>query len=127
MNRTHAAVIAGVLALAALAGMLAATRTTTLGASAQQSSAAALARRTQQLDRFEAALRRQLAAKTPKLPAVPHVPAATPISAGAAAPAPQQVIYRRPAPVVVVKHRAGGEHEGGEHEGSGDGGGGGDD
>ena len=128
MKPVHALVIAGVLAVAALAGVVAATRTTTLGVSAQQTSAASLAKRTQQLDRFEASLRKQLAAKPPKLPAVPSAPASVPVAAAPAAPAPavQRVVYRRPAPIVVVKHRTGGEHESGDHEGH-DGGGGGDD
>jgi hypothetical protein len=42
-------------------------------------------------------------------------------TAPAAAPAPQTVVYRRPAPIVVVKHTHHGDDGGAEHEG-GDGG-----
>ena len=121
MNRISIAAVAGTFALAAVLGTIAATHTVSLGATNRHASGAALRVQQRKLDRFEASLRRQLAKKPPKLPAVPKAsPVATP-----AAPAqqqPQQVIYRRPPPVVVVKHTHHGD-DGSEHEGS-DGGGG---
>lgn len=108
MSRRHTLVIALVLAAAAAAGALAAMRTVRLGTAASKPvSQAAIARRTQALDRFQARLERALARAT----------------ATAAAPAapPQQIVYRRPAAKVVVVHRS---HE---SERETDGAGGGDD
>jgi hypothetical protein len=125
MKRMHAFTIALFLAVAAGAGLMAATQTAGLrtgsgpkasaapGASSRRSTIAARARK---LNRIEAALRKALRDRPPALPAIPA--ARTP-AAPAAAPQ-QRVIYQRPAPIVVVKHRAGGEQE---HE-SEDGGGG---
>lgn len=127
MNKTHAAAIAFLLAASAVLGVVAATRTVGLGrtASAQPPAAgAAIAARTHRLDRIEAALRRSLRRRPPKLPAVPAIqrPAPAPPAAPVAA-APQRIVYQRPAPVVVVKHRAQGDGQ----ESSDGGGGGGDD
>jgi len=123
MKRINVAAIAGMFALAAVLGTIAATHTVSLGATHQRSANAAIRAQQRKLDRFEATLRKQLAKKPPRLPAVPKTPAvATP-----AAPAqqPQQaVVYRRPPPIVVVKHTHHGD-DGSEHEGS-DGGGEGD-
>jgi hypothetical protein len=111
MRRLNVIAIAGLLAVAAVLGTVAATRTVSLGASAAQASATSVQARSKQLDAYETSLRRELARKPPALPAVPK-PSAT--------AATQRVIYRRPPPVVVVKHNAHGddgyEHEGGEHE-----------
>jgi hypothetical protein len=81
-----------------------------------------IASRTAVLDRTEAALRKALAQKPPKLPSLPAtLPART---APAQQPA-QRVTYVRPAPRVVTIHRHGGEHEdervadGAEREGGG--------
>ncbi len=99
MNKIHVALIAGLLALAALAGTFAATRTVSLGAAGKHASNAAIAARTRQLDAYASSLRRALANKPP---AVPSVSGAT---AGPPAPAaPPLVIYHRPPPIVVVKH-----------------------
>jgi hypothetical protein len=119
MNRLHATLVAGFLALAAVLGTLAATHTVSLG-SAQQSSASttSVVARTKQLDRFAASLRHALAKKPPALPTVPAVPKTSPAPASAAAP--QRVIYRRPPPIVVVKHTHHGDDGGGyESEGGG--------
>ena len=97
MRRTHTFVIAVVLAVAAVAGLFAVTRTTQLGVAARaQPPARQLAARNRQLDRIERALLTQ-AQRSPR--------AAT----QAAAQAP--TIYVRPKPIVRVVHRAGGEHE----------------
>ena len=114
MARRHTLVIALVLAAGAIAGTLALTNTIRVGQASGTSASAAttklVAKRTAQLDRFEAALRRRLAEKPPALPAAPG-------PASAAAADPRRVVYVRPAPIVVHGHASGGEHESesGEH------------
>ena len=97
MTRINALLIALMIGFAALAGTFAVTRTTHLGAAAQKQNAAAIAQRQRQLAAGEAALRKALAASP--------APAKT---AAAPAPAAQRVVYVRPAPIVIHKHRAGG-------------------
>jgi hypothetical protein len=100
MRRTHTFVIAVVLAVAAVAGLFAVSRTTQLSAATRtQVPARQLAARNRQLDRIERALLVQ-AQGSPR----------------AATQAP--TIYVRPKPIVRVVHRAGGEHEN-EAEGGG--------
>jgi len=130
MQRANAALIALLLGTAVVIGSVAALRTTELkSASAKPAgSARTIARRNARLDRAEIALRKALAKRPPKLPAIPHFTAVSaPQASAAAAPAPHIVRYVRPAPVVVTVHRSHGderEHEsGGDHER----GGGGDD
>ena len=117
MTRFNALLIAAIIGFAALAGTFAVTRTTHLGAAAQKQSAVALQQRTRQLAAGEAALRKALAASpapSARMAAAgPAAPAARPAAAAA-----QRVVYVRPAPIVIHKHRAGG----GEYE-AGDGGG----
>ena len=129
MPRTHAFIVALSLAFAAVVGTVALTRTVHLGQAAAKPgvSAAVVAKRKAQLDRFEASLRAQLRHMPPAVPKVPSTPVAAPSAAPPAAPAPsvQRVVYVRPPTIVIHKHRAGGEHE---SEGSDHGnGGGGDD
>ena len=120
MSRKHAIVFAVLLACNAVLGTVALTHTLHLGQASQQASqkaaSALIAKRTTQLDRFEASLKAHLAKKPPPLPEVP--PATTSVasspSTAAVASAPQ-VRYVRPAPIIVHKHRPGGE---GEPEGS---------
>jgi len=100
MTRINALLIALIIGFAALAGTFAATRTTHLGAAAQKQNAAALAQRRKQLAAGEAALRKALAASPPA------AAARTAPATGA-----QRVVYVRPAPIVIHKHRAGGEYE----------------
>jgi len=111
MNKIHVALIAGLLALAAVLGTLAATRTVSLGASGRHASDAAVAARTRQLDAYAASLRRALAHKPPALPAAS---AATLRSGPVRTP---RVIYHRPPPIVVVKHRTHGDEGGAEGHG----------
>ena len=111
MKRIHVALIAGLIALAALAGTFAAARTTSLGAAGRNASAALVAKRTRQLDAYAAALHRAIRQKPPALPAVPG-------TARAAQGSPT-VIYRRPAPIVVVKHTHHGDDGGSESDGGG--------
>ncbi|HSC51276.1 MAG TPA: hypothetical protein VLD16_13520 [Gaiellaceae bacterium] len=135
MARKHAFVLAIALGVAATVGAIAAVNTARLGqpqakASTVAAQNVALRKRTTLLDRQEAALRRALAKRPPKLPRVPKfapVPTAAPHAvqvSGAAPTGAPSVQYVRPAPIVIVKHRAHGDdgHEQ-EHEG----GGGGDD
>jgi hypothetical protein len=102
MTRINALLIALMIGFAALAGTYAATRTTHLGAAAQQQSATQLKLRQKRLAAGEAALRKALAAS----PAPAQAPARA--ATAATAPAAQRVVYVRPAPIVIHKHRAGG-------------------
>ncbi len=137
MNKKHALLISLAIGAAAIAGTVAATKTAHLGQSATTtptSPAALITQRTKALDRTEAALRKALAERPPKLPPVPKATsaaagspiAAAPAPAAAAAP-PQRVVYVRPAPIVRHVPRAGGhesEHEaegGSQHENGGGG------
>jgi hypothetical protein len=108
MKRAHVVAIALVLGLAAVFGLLAATKTAGIATGGRaQASAAAIAARSKTLDRTEAALRRALRDRPPALP---------PAHARA-----QRIIVHRPAPLIVVTHHRGGEHEA-EHEAEGHGG-----
>ena len=120
MNPKHAAVISLFLALALVAGLFSVLRTTQLGAkaTAPTMSSAQITAKNRQLARYEAQLRAAAAKKPPALPALPAA-GSQPVAAATAAAAPQRVVYVRPAPIVHVVHRHGGEHEN-EH---GDGGG----
>jgi hypothetical protein len=95
MKKTNVALIAGLLALAAVLGTVAATRTVSLGAAGRQATNATVHARAQQLDAYAASLRRALARKPPALPAVPKTNGGAPV---------QRVVYRRPPTVVIVKH-----------------------
>jgi len=124
MNRFNVAVIAGLLALAAVLGTVAATHTVSLGTAQKQKADVAVQSRTKQLAAYEASLRHALAKKPPALPAVPKTPAAP---AAPSVPAAQQrVVYHRPPPIVVVKHTHHGDdgYESAAGNGGGDGGGG---
>ena len=119
MPRKHTAIVALSLVFAAVVGMIALTKTVHLGgAAAKPTSHALIAKRSHQLDRFEASLMAQLKRTPPAVPKVAPVPAvsaasATP-AAAVSAPAPastRRVVYVRPAPIVIHKHRAGGGYE----------------
>jgi hypothetical protein len=127
MSRSHAIVFAALLAVNAVIGTVALTRTIHLGQASQTASrnatATLVAKRTAQLDRFEASLKTQLAKKPPPLPKVPSAatyassaPSVTPVAST------PQVRYVRPAPIIVHKHRPGGEleAEGADHGEGGD-------
>jgi hypothetical protein len=118
MRRTHATAIALLLGTAGVAGTLAATRTVHLGSSSAQPKLTQrqIVQRSHQLDRFEASLKKSLAQRPPALPAVSFSSTSAPGAAVASpsplpAAAPVRVVYRRPAPIVIVKHRPGGGHE----------------
>jgi len=105
MKKLHVFAVALLLALAAVFGLLAATRTAGIAtiAARPQADRAAITARQHRLDRVQASLRKALADRPPALPALRR-----PANSSAVA---TRVVYRRPAPVVVIKHRAGGEHE----------------
>jgi hypothetical protein len=107
MTRFNALLIAVLIGFAALAGTFAVTRTTQLGAAAKNQNAASIAQKQRQLAAGEAALRKALAASP--APATSTAPART--VAASTASAAQRVVYVRPAPIVIHKHRAGGELE----------------
>ena len=110
MSKSQIVLMSALLALAAVVGTVAATRTVSLGSASRQSANATVAARTKQLDRLQAALRLELAKK----------PAAAP---AATAPSAPRIVYHRPPPIVVVKHVHHGDD--GSFENA-DGGGGGD-
>ncbi len=103
MKKRHTYLIALVLGLAAVLGAYSAIRTTHLGAASRNAAAAQLAQRQHKLNAAEARLKRALA----QHPAV----------ARPTARRQQKVVYVRPAPIIIHKHR-GGEHDDGEGNGS---------
>jgi hypothetical protein len=124
MPRQAVFLVALSLAFAVVMGTIALTKTVHLGQAAAKPSVSnrLIAKRTAQLNAFEASLRAQLRKKPPSIPKLPPVPAAHTQTAAPPA-ASQRVVYVRPAPIIVHKHRAGSEHEGHEgtdHEGGGD-------
>lgn len=125
MHKFNVTLVAALVAVAAVLGAVAVTRTTHLGAAARQTNDAAFVARTKQLTAFAAKLRQELKAKPPALPPVPKPPPVAATPAPAAAPVAQapRVIYHRPPPIVHVVH-----HHGDDGSGESDsGGGGGDD
>jgi hypothetical protein len=106
MKRTSALLVSLAIGVAAIFGVFAVSRTLSLGSHARGATDAQVAAKTRQLARYEASLRKALAQKPPALPASASRPATAP------APQPAQavrVVYHRPPPIVIHKHRAGGE------------------
>lgn len=105
MKKIHVLAVAALLGLAAVVGVVAASQTAGIGtAQTARASNQTIVLRAKRLDAAERALKRALAHRPPALPAQP--------SAGSSSAAPvAQVIYRRPAPVIVLKHRGAGERE----------------
>jgi hypothetical protein len=106
MNRGRAALLSIAVAASAVAGLIAVHNSVALG-SAQPTTAAQVARRSAQLDRYQASLVAALAKKPPALPQLPGS------GTSASVPATARVLYQR-APSIVV---AGGNRE---HEGESD-------
>jgi hypothetical protein len=115
MSRKHTLIVSLSLALAAAAGLAAVTSTVHVGRSSRKVAAIAIARRSAQLDRFEAALRAQLEQRPPALPKLPAVPG-EPAASGRVV---QRVEYVRPPAIVIHRHRPGGDgsegRDSGEH------------
>ena len=104
MNRTRPFLVSLAVALAAIAGVVALGSTLALGQQAHASQDRQIVRRSAQLDRYEATLRKALRQKPPALPPPPA-------TSSRQAAAPVRVVYHRPPPIVVTTHRSGGEHE----------------
>jgi len=109
MNRTRALILALAIGVAGVAGVFALGHTISLGSQARATTDAQVAQRAARLDRYEASLRKALAQRPPKLPPLPASSAAGAALAPSAAPV--RVVYHRPPPIVITKHRAGGEYE----------------
>ena len=108
MKKIHVVAVALLLGIAAVFGLVAATRTAGVRTPAQAHVArATIAAREHRLALVERRLQRALRDRPPALPAVP-------VLQRPASPSPQ-IVYRRPAPLVVVK--SSGHH--GEHESEG--------
>jgi hypothetical protein len=123
MNKAHVTLFALLVAAATVLGVAAVTRTTGLGRAAQHSKDTAIAARERQLQAYAAKLQKELRAKPPALPPVPHPkPAASAAAAPTPPPAPR-IIYNRPPPIVTVVHRPHGDDGSGESDGGGEGGG----
>ena len=103
MTRTAALIVSLAIGVAAVFGLFAASHTVSLGNQSRASVDAQVMKRTQQLNAYEASLRKALAQKTPALPQL-ATPAAPATSAQAV-----RVVYHRPPPIVIHKHRTGGD------------------
>jgi hypothetical protein len=108
MNRTRALILSLAVGVAAIAGVFALGHTLSLGNQARAVTDRQIAQRSARLDRYQASLRKALAQKPP---ALPPAPTTSSTAAPAQVAAPVRVVYHRPPPIVVTKHRAGGEHE----------------
>ena len=104
MNRGRAAIIALTIAIAAVAGVFAVGHSLALGTQARTTTDAQVARRSAQLDRYQASL---AAALSKRPPALPRAPSST---AGTVAQ-PVRVVYRRAVAVASVSG-GGGDDEG---------------
>lgn len=123
MNKAHVTLFALLVAGAIVLGAVAVTRTTDLGRAAQHRKDTAIAARERQLQAYAAKLQKELEAKPPALPPVPH-PKPAPAAAAAPAPPPApRIIYNRPPPIVTVVHRPHRDDGSGESDGGGEGGG----
>lgn len=116
MHKFHVTLVALLVAVAAVLGAVALTRTTGLGSAARHANDASVASQTKRLAAYAAKLRRELKAKPPALPKVPK-----PSPAVASQAAVPQIVYHRPPPVVHVVH-----HHGDDGSSEADGAGGGD-
>ncbi len=119
MNRTRAFIVSVAAGLVAVTGALALSDTVAVGSQTNATTDQEVAKRTAQLNSYEASLRKALEEVPPALPAVPKV-ATTGASDQLAAGTPPSVVYQRPPPIVVTDQRAGdddeSEHEEREHE-----------
>lgn len=102
MARKHLFVVVVLLGAAAVAGLLALTRTVSVGATAAPASTAQVAAKTRSLDRLEASLRRSLAKRPPALPSA---------RATADPSAAPRTVYVRPAPSAGAYEDEHGEHD----------------
>jgi hypothetical protein len=103
MTRAVALILSLTIGVAAVFGLSAASRTVSLGNQSRASVNAQVAKRTQQLNAYEASLRKALRQSTPTLP--PLATGTTPANSNQAV----RVVYHRPPPIVIHKHRTGGD------------------
>jgi hypothetical protein len=101
VKKIHVTLIALLLAVAAVFGTMAATRTASLGTASRTAADAAYAARVKQLDAYALSLQRQLATR--------------PAAANGSAAAAPRIVYHRPPPIVVVKHTHHGDDGGFEN------------
>jgi hypothetical protein len=106
MSRRYAFVLSLAIGLVAVIGIFATARTVGLGNQARAANDAQIARRAAALDRYAASLRKALAQPAPALPPLPGAAAN-----GAPVAPPVRIVYHRPPPIVIHKHRPGGESE----------------
>jgi hypothetical protein len=108
MRKSHVLVLAVLIAVGSALGTFALTRTTELGVKAREASTknvdAAAAARTRQLNALEISLRKALAKKPPKLPALPKLKKPQPLQVATRVytPAPLASVAPAPAPVTRV-------------------------
>lgn len=112
-TRGHAIALSIAIGLIAIVGLFALTRTVGLGNSARSATDTQIARQSAALDRYAVSLRRTLARSAARLPLAPAGSTATaPQGAGQ----PVRIVYHRPPPIVIHKHRSGGEDVAGGRE-----------
>lgn len=103
MRKSHVLVLAVVTAVGAMLGAYALTKTTALGVEARAASTkdvdVTVATRTRQLNALEISLRKALAKKPPKLPALPPKVKASPLQSAPRTYASAPVTASAPAPV----------------------------
>ncbi len=108
MKRRHAVVVSLLLGVAIVAGGLAVLRTAGVGSTGQTAAVASdqlVAQQKAALDTYEASLKKALAEKPPKLPALAKASKVTPASV----PAPKVVYVRAQAPASVPRTGSGDE------------------
>jgi hypothetical protein len=106
MTRTAALLVSLAIGAAAIFGVFAVSRTLSLGNHSRAATETQIVARTKQLARYEASLRQALARKPPAPPSVASGNGAIPTAQ------PIRVVYHRPPPIVIHKHRAGGGDDG---------------
>ena len=124
MKKAHVTLFALLVAGATLLGAVAVTRTTGLGSAARHTNDTAIGARERQLQAYAGKLQKELEAKPPALPPIPH-PKPAPAAAAAPTPAPPpapRIIYHRPPAVVTVIHTHHGDDGSDESDGGGEGG-----
>lgn len=107
MRKSHVVVLALLIAIGSMLGTYALTRTTELGVQARKASSeevdAAVATRTRQLNALEISLRKALAKKPPRLPALPKKVKALPVQSSPRIYAPAPVASIAPARATATR------------------------
>ncbi|HEY5159861.1 MAG TPA: hypothetical protein VII83_02200 [Gaiellaceae bacterium] len=107
MRKSHVLVLAVLIAVGSALGTFALTRTTELGVKAREASTkdvdAAVAARRRQLNALEISLRKALAQKPPKLPALPKLKKPQPVQVATRVYTPAPVTSVAPAPAPIAR------------------------